>query len=147
MLFDEKYQLEIRYVGDAQFGTDNMRSYRAIISGQQGQLDAFVHAISEENGIEFRDVGSATNKISEELSGWKKVTLRKGGDDDREWRAFATKVANGNKELENTFHIAISAAEDNWQLTPDHKTTGVYTSDHFKVEVDLYKEIYKITNL
>lgn len=63
----KKYHVNVYLVGDASFGTENLRSYRMVFSGEQGQLDAFVHGLAEENGIDLHDTKDA-HKINEETT-------------------------------------------------------------------------------
>lgn len=143
----DQYHLQVKFVGDATFGTETLAHYRLIISGPQGQLDAFVHGLAEENGIEFHDTNDS-HKITEDGvgNGWQKASLHNASSDEGSaWRTFATKVAKGNKDLERTFYMAISTAEDNGNLQDN--AVGTYTSHKYMVEVDLHKGTYKITKL
>jgi hypothetical protein len=167
----EQYHLHVRYVGDAEFGTDTMASYRLVFSGPQGQLDAFVHGIAEEKGIEFHDTNdshklqeddtweSMVSKLGKDMksktgltedgvgNGWQKASVQNAmSDEGASWRTFATKISKGNKDLERTFHMAISDAEDTAKPM-EQIGNGVYTSERVKVEVDLYKGTYRITKL
>ena len=81
----EQYHVNVRFVGDAAFGTENLASYRLVFSGPQGQLDALVHGMAEENGIEFHDtnnaqkiheVGSHAPSIESGLIDWEKHVTR-----------------------------------------------------------------------
>ena len=77
---------------------------------------------------------------------WKRATIQNSmGDEGYAWRVFATKLSNGDKDLENAFHMAISAAEDNGNLQDN--AVGSYSSKKVRVDVDLHKGTYKITKV
>lgn len=62
------YGLQIRVIGDAAFGTENLKRYRIKFTGPSGQVDAFIDNVSQENGIEFNEVAPGEN-LNEQSSG------------------------------------------------------------------------------
>lgn len=51
----KKYGVQIKFLGDAAFGTSTSDSYSFTLTGPSGQVDALVDKLSEDNGIEFQD--------------------------------------------------------------------------------------------
>jgi hypothetical protein len=57
----KKYGVQIKFIGDAAFGTETLRNYSFTLTGPSGQVDALVNELSEYDleqhaGIEFEDV-------------------------------------------------------------------------------------------
>ncbi len=55
----DEHKVKIYFIGDAQFGTENLRSYRVKFTAPQGQLDAFVDMLAQEDGIDFHEAAVA----------------------------------------------------------------------------------------
>lgn len=51
----DEHGVKMKYLRDAAFGTDTLKSYHVKFSGESGQLDSFVDRLAQEDGIEFRD--------------------------------------------------------------------------------------------
>jgi hypothetical protein len=51
----KKYGVQIKFLGDAAFGTETLRNYSFTLTGPSGQVDALVSELSEEDGIRFQD--------------------------------------------------------------------------------------------
>jgi len=62
----EEHHIRLRYLGDAAFGTETLRSYRVKVAcANRGQLDAFVDMLAQEDGIEFYDTPQLAKKLEE----------------------------------------------------------------------------------
>jgi hypothetical protein len=51
----KKYGVQIKFLGDAAFGTETLRNYSFTLTGPSGQVDALVSELSEEDGVRFQD--------------------------------------------------------------------------------------------
>lgn len=52
----KKYGVQIKFLGDAAFGTETLSNYSFTLTGPSGQVDSAVEELSDEgNGIEFQD--------------------------------------------------------------------------------------------
>lgn len=99
-----KHHIGMKFIGDAEFGTETLTSYRILFFGPSGEIDAFVHNLAEEKGIEFTDVPENPSRPQSRPPAQQvyENDIDNSVDSDGTWEDEVMKIANQFSGNENT---------------------------------------------